>query len=300
MSNIQEALDDEEFGNVDGDYNPLSNTSIQSNVHIGSSSERNQQPVEEDKQKCVPSSLSLDPSLEPNTTSISIASAAAAISKPVYAPMSTPVQTPVLVPASAPKPTVLSTSSTIPSKAAASVLESTSVSAHAPTHVSDSISAATTTHSFVEKKALRAAKFGIPPSFEDKKIQRAARFGSAESAKSTYINVEHNPLNSNSQNGSIPAKCETYSSINAGFEAKLKARAEKFALTVAKSVDAVQNKSVNINTISDSNNAEAKKNARALRFNSGFTAPTDKVLEEMEEKKRRRIEKFSCSGTTGV
>lgn len=110
-----------------------------------------------------------------------------------------------------------------------------------------------------EKKARRAAKFGLPPSEDIKKATRASRFG-------------------------IPEK-KTTEELLAMAELKKKKRAERFGTSSQSNKISEQNP---VETLAD----DSKKLARKLRFEAGLAGNTLEVMKEAEEKKKRRLEKF--------
>lgn len=110
-----------------------------------------------------------------------------------------------------------------------------------------------------DKKAQRAARFGIPPSVEDKKALRAARFGKVDE--------------------------------KVVLETKKQARAERFGIT-----DKATEQELKKQKLSEAKEQEAaKKKAREARFNLGLTGTTEDVMKEAEDKKKKRQERFGQS-----
>jgi len=119
-----------------------------------------------------------------------------------------------------------------------------------------------------EKRANRAAKFGLPAKSEaetkaDKLAARAARFGTDKSS-------------------STPTP-----SSSAAQEEKKRARAQRFG-TGASAAPAVTSKKGKMTP----EEIETVKAARAMRFQLGTPGTTESVLTEMQEKKKRRLDRF--------
>lgn len=116
----------------------------------------------------------------------------------------------------------------------------------------------------LDKKAQRAARFGIPPKEQDKKSQRAARFGIVD---------EKLVLESKKQ-----SRAERFGIIDKATELELK----KQKLAELKEQE------------------EAKKKAREARFNLGLSGSTDEVMKEAEEKKKKRQERFGLTSESAT